>query len=154
MEQSPSWEATRFSASQEIPRILCTQKCPPPVPILSHIICPGPRLSVWMFRNKIRFYSEELSASRPTPKLENHPLPAVRDCLFNIFAASFHIGGRSSIRNLRMRHAVVTGTHISWAIIIIIIIIHITILRQICIVSKEVQIKLATNVRLDFCWLL
>jgi len=26
MEQSPSWEANRFSASQEIPRILWNQK--------------------------------------------------------------------------------------------------------------------------------
>jgi len=44
-------------------------------------------------------------------KLEYHPLSAVHDCLFNLFAATLHIGGCSSIRNLKTRHAVVTGTH-------------------------------------------
>jgi len=37
---------------------------------------------------------------------------AVRDCLFNIFAAILHIGGRSSIRNLRTRLAVMLGTYL------------------------------------------
>ena len=43
-KHSPSWEANRFSASQEIPRVLCNPKVhylihrrPPPFPILSHI---------------------------------------------------------------------------------------------------------------------
>ena len=59
------------------------------------------------------FQGKALLAPRPTTKLEDHPSSAVRDCLFNIFAATLHIGGRSSIRNLRTRHAMVTGTHLS-----------------------------------------
>jgi hypothetical protein len=39
---------------------------------------------------------------------------AVRDCLFTTFAATLHIGGRSSIRYLRTRLAMVIGTHLSW----------------------------------------
>ena len=105
MEQSPYWEA-----SQDIPHISWNpnihyriHKCPPPVPILSESISPGPRLSMWTFCNKIRLYGEELLTPRPTPKLENHPFFAVRNCLFNIFAATLHIGGLSSICNLRTR---------------------------------------------------
>jgi len=56
-----------------------------------------------------------LLAPRPTPKLEEHPLSAFKDCLFNLFAATLHIGGRSSIRNPRTRHAVVTGSRYTWA---------------------------------------
>jgi hypothetical protein len=35
-------------------------------------------------------------------------MSAVREYLFNIFAVPFHTGGRSSIRNLRTRHVVMT----------------------------------------------
>jgi hypothetical protein len=42
-----------------------------------------------LFRNIIIFYGEELLAPRPKPKLVGHPLSAVRDCLFNVFAATF-----------------------------------------------------------------
>jgi hypothetical protein len=49
-----------------------------------------------IFVNKLIFYGEELLVTRPTPKLENHPLSAVRYCLFNIFAASLHIRRPSS----------------------------------------------------------
>ena len=65
---------------------------------------------LWVLLNNF-FHGEELLAPRPTPKLEDHPLSTVRDCLFNLFAATLHIGGRSSIGNLRTRHDVVTGTH-------------------------------------------
>ena len=81
-----------------------SHKGPPFVPILR---------THWLFGNMIRFYGEELLAPRPTPKLEDHPLSAVRCCLFNTFASTLHIGGRSSIRNLRTRHTVVTGAHLS-----------------------------------------
>jgi hypothetical protein len=60
-----------------------------------------------MFRNMLGFYFEVLLALRPTPKLKDHLSSAVRYCLSSVFAA------RSNFRNLRTRHAVVTGTHLS-----------------------------------------
>jgi hypothetical protein len=66
-----------------------------------------------LFRNIMIFYGEELLAPRPTPKLEDNP------CRLSATAYSMYsklpsiTGGRSSIRNLRTRHAVVTGTHLN-----------------------------------------
>jgi hypothetical protein len=65
------------------------------------------------FATRYVFHGEELLAPLLTPSLEDYTLSALRDYLFNIFATTVHIGGRSSIRNLRTRHAVVTGTHLS-----------------------------------------
>ena len=66
------------------------------------------QVPVWIFRNNIGFYGEYLLATYPNPKPEDHPLSAVRDCLFN----TLHTGGRSSIHNLSRRRAVETGTHL------------------------------------------
>ena len=107
IEQIPSWEDNRFSASQEIPHIIWNpkvhyriHKCPAPVSILSQLDsvkslhpiswrsiliisfhprlvlpsgCPGPRFTVWIFRNKIRFHGEELLAPRPTRQAGGPP---------------------------------------------------------------------------------
>ena len=51
---------------------------------------PHSQVPLSKVRNRIRFYGEELLATRPTPK-QDHPLSVVRDCLFNIFAAALHI---------------------------------------------------------------
>jgi len=65
------------------------------------------------FRHKVSFYGKKLSAPRSIPKLEDHLLSAAPHCLFNIFAAALHTGGRSSIRNMKTRHAAATATQIT-----------------------------------------
>jgi hypothetical protein len=100
-----------FAASQEIPRIYGTRKFLTVPTSARHLSSPEEASLHGYFLTYV-FYGEGLLAPRPTPKLEDHPSSAVRGCLFNLFTASLHIGGRSSIRNLRTRHAVVTGTHI------------------------------------------
>jgi len=69
-----------------------------PLPHTRYMPCPS---------NYFRFYHQN--------NIEWGGMSAVLDCLFNISEATFHTGGRSSIRNLRTRHAVVTGTYLSWA---------------------------------------
>jgi hypothetical protein len=60
-----------------------------------------------MIRNVLSFCAEELSAPRPTPMLST-----VIDCLFGVYARTFHAEGRFCTRDLRMRHAVATrGPH-------------------------------------------
>ena len=82
------------------------------VPFSSHqIISQSLRLTVWVFLNTIRFYSEFLP-SNPNHNLEDHHFWLSGHCLFDIFAATLYIGGRSSIRNLRTRHDVVTSQSI------------------------------------------
>jgi hypothetical protein len=79
-----------------------------------HWFRPGPRLFEH-FRNKLIFYDEELLAPRPTPKLEDHPLSALRDCLFNIFAATLHTW-RASPPSATWGRAMPwwQGTHLTW----------------------------------------
>ena len=62
---------------------------------------------MYPFCNMASVYGEELLAPRATPKLEDHLFSAILDCLGSIFEVTRRIGGRSSILNLRTRHAVV-----------------------------------------------
>jgi hypothetical protein len=72
-----------------------------------------------LFCKKASFYGEELSTPFLTPKLEFYPVSAVCDCLFNISAATLHVGGCSSSHNLRILPAMVTGSHMSWEVYIV-----------------------------------
>jgi hypothetical protein len=115
MQLSPSREAASCAATQELPNILWKPK------VLTRALhwslswarsiqSITPPLFV-TFRNKIVY--GELLAPRPTPKPEDHPLSTVRDCLFNIFAATLHIW-RPSPPSATWRHAMVwwQGTHL------------------------------------------
>ena len=60
---------------------------PPPgepnggVVYLRIVLSPEQASHLWMFLNNV-FYREGLLAPRPTPKLEDHPSSAVRDCFY------------------------------------------------------------------------
>ena len=61
----------------------------------TRVTCPAPLIlsltSGEMFHNVLSFYWEESFAPHPNPKLEDNPLSAVHNCLFNTFAATLHI---------------------------------------------------------------
>ena len=118
MVQSSSLEANWFAASQEIPHILRNPKVhyrihnnPPPVPVIVSVHVRG-SCSGFVTKKSV-FTARSCQHLAQPPKLEDHPLSTVRDNIFNTFAATLHIGGRSSIRNLRTPHAEVTGTLLS-----------------------------------------
>ena len=102
---SPSTESMQFCNTTTQIMVVLSHHMKQDTSVISILHC------IKLINPHVRFYGEELLALCPTPKLEDHPSSAVRDCLFNLFAATLLIGGLSSICNLRMRHAMVTGTH-------------------------------------------
>jgi len=140
MVQSPSWEANRSSASQEILRILWNPKvhysfyeCPPAVPILSQInpVHALPSYFLTISRTKVSVQARDPCIRfviRPVfflwwgaisislnPQSWGSPLARFPQLLIQ-YIRSYppYTGGRSSIRSLRMCHAVVTGTYLLW----------------------------------------
>jgi hypothetical protein len=98
MEQSPSWEANRFVASQEIPCILLNPKvhyhihnCPPPVPILSK---PNPvhtLTSILILSSHLRLVSPSGLFPSGFPTTTLHTL-LHQHKLSNIVPHSRHVG--------------------------------------------------------------
>ena len=95
MPGSPKWSPTlRFSYQNPV----CTSFTFHVPNLISIFLCLScTEWPVW-FRRFLEYfvkwvisYGEELLPPRPTPKLEDHPLSAVRDCLLNIFAAAVQI---------------------------------------------------------------
>ena len=133
MEQSPSWEASRFSASEEIPLILWKpkvhyriRKCPPPVPILSQID-PVDALTVHFLRIQLNIIlsstpdlpSGLFPSSFPTKTLYALLSPIRATCLAHLSLLDFitqiifyeeHRSLNSSVRSFL--HSTVTSSHL------------------------------------------
>ena len=129
METRSSLPQSQVPATCPYPEPEQSSPSPPPIPLSkdisstkSHVpfpllrsyqrISPGLR-HIHPFCNKASFYGEEILAPQPSSKV-GAPLVGYPR-LLSIFAATFHIGGRSFNRNLRTPHAAVTGAHLSWA---------------------------------------
>jgi hypothetical protein len=81
---------------------------------LCQVIRPVPRLCV-VIRNKYWVLRGMVVSPRSTPRLEDHPLSAVCDCLFNIFAATLHIWRPSPLSATRGRAMPWwQRTHVTW----------------------------------------
>jgi hypothetical protein len=100
---------------ERIVQVKVTVRCIKMLVTIAWLSCPLPPVIALfkMITNLIRIYGEKLLPPCPTLKLEDHPVSAVRDCLFNVFTATLRIGSSSSIRNLRTCYAEVTGTNLS-----------------------------------------
>jgi len=104
------------AASEPAPYRLLTFHVPN---LMSHFCCLDHTKGWNQVRGKCSWFaSKSVFTARICQRLPQPPswrtnsLSAVRDCLFNIFAATLHIGGHSSNHNLRKRHAMKTGTHL------------------------------------------
>jgi hypothetical protein len=73
-----------------------------------------------------------LLAPRPTPKLEDHPLPSVRGCLFNLFTATLHQIGDYQVKKI-------INIYSYYIIIIIVIIIIIIIIIE--FLTSQLQLR-------------
>jgi len=128
MKQNSSSDANRFSASQEIPRILWNLKVhdlihknPPTVPVLVpfpllklHKGIRPRRRQLWMVHNVVtcRVRSCQHLAQHPRWRTTTFLLSATAYSTYPQLHSIFV--DRSFIRDLRTRRAVVTETHLLW----------------------------------------
>ena len=77
---------------------------------LLNVLSPEQASLMWVFLNKSFLQGVFISTS-PNPQAGGPPPVCCLRLLIILFAATLLIRGRSSIRNLKMSHAMVAGTH-------------------------------------------